>query len=79
MKYRTLCNMYSVELIKDNYTGEILTVEDAIDTVRDRWTDYDGELYPFHILNKHGTPDLTQGMTKQFADMFCTEFTKVRI
>ncbi len=71
--------MYSVELIKDNYTGEILTVEDAIDTVRDRWIDYDGELYPFHILNEHGTPDLYQDMTREFADMFCAEFTKVRI
>jgi|CXWL01.1.fsa_nt_gi hypothetical protein len=72
--YKTLCKLKKNILIKDNYSGDTMTVDDAIILVNDRWTDYDGELYPFHILDKYGEPDLYQDMTKEFADIFVKDF-----
>jgi len=74
MKFKTLCKMRKDALIYDGYSGETLTVEDAISTIEDRWSDYDGELYPFENLNEHGTPDLYQDLTLKFANIYSSEF-----
>ena len=66
--------MFRNRLVYDKYSGETLTVTDAISTIEDRWSDYDGELYPFENLNEHGDPDLNQDMTKEFADIYASEF-----
>lgn len=73
MKFSTLCRMPRKRLIFDKYTEEVLTVEDAISTIMDRWTDYDGDLYPVVNVNRYGIPDLNQPMTKEFADMFASD------
>lgn len=46
MKYKTLCKLSKQKMVFDDYTGETLTVQDAISTINDRWSDYDGVLYP---------------------------------
>ena len=79
MKFKTLCRLKKDELVYDQYSNMILTVDDAILIIQDTWLDYDGDLYPIVNVNQYGIPDLNLDMTLEFANTYASDMRKIKI